>query len=401
VATEEEDELGQVYQDIRPSLTDKDSRKFFPWHKPRKHYLRIHQWCNEIQKLINLSKYQEGDVLHYLGFPGEDFLDLHVLKGVCDRAKVKLRYLGFDRTASYAGRDSQFHLNKHDVFKLGFIQAPSYVLKDDFCVLANIKSIAYQKTLSFHQFDIINIDLCDSIASPTDVEYPPYFEAIKRLCDMQVRGRTKPWVLFLTTRAVRDQIDTKTKQKLFNCVLSNIQDHSDFATALNNTLSLDDGKIKDEISDASPLDHTTLVNLFGLAIGKWLIQMMEEAVPKPRVGLLKSYSYRVETKETKDPDMLSLAFLFEPQVATPVDKSGLTPSNAGRIETPDERQLAIDLLNKIREVTDIDSFLHANEETHTKMTDKCGELLKAVHYDMEEYRKWVEKNRWIPEGSCR
>lgn len=389
-----EDELSQVYQDIRPSLTEKDEREFFPWHKPRKHYLRIHQWCAELRALIKQNNYQEGDVLHYLGFPGEDFLDLRVLQGVCERAKVKLRYLGFDRTASYAGREFRFNLARHEVFKLGFIQTPSYVLKDDFCVLSNVRSIAYRETSKFRQFDVINIDLCDSIASPTDVEYPPYFDAIKRLCDLQVLGRTTPWVLFLTTRAVRDQIDTRTKDKLFNCVRCNIRDHSDFASALEKSLSLDDNKIKEEISDAAQLNHPALVNLFGLAIGKWLLQMMVDAVPKLRVRLLKSYSYRVETEE---PDMLSLAFIFEPHVTLPVDKSGLTPAGISVGQAPDEKLLALDLLNAFCEVADIDSFLHTNEDTHNKMTDKCAELLESVHYDKEGYKKWVAKNRWTPQ----
>ena len=74
---------------------------------------------------------------------------------MCERAKIKLRYLGFDRTASYAGREFQFNLAKHEVFQLGFIQPPSYVLKDDFCVLANVQSIAYRETTKFREFDII------------------------------------------------------------------------------------------------------------------------------------------------------------------------------------------------------------------------------------------------------
>jgi hypothetical protein len=53
------------------------------------------------------------------------------------------------------------------------------------------------------------------MAAPAEGEFPPYFDAIKKLCDMQVVGRTHPWILFLTTRAVRDQIDPHMKEKLF------------------------------------------------------------------------------------------------------------------------------------------------------------------------------------------
>lgn len=391
---DEEEANNRIFQpDIEPTLTDKDDREFFAWHKPRKHYLRIHQWCAEIRALIRLNKYQEGDVIRYLGFPGEDFLDIRVLKGVCEKEKVKIRYLGFDRTATYAGREFQFNLAKHEVFQLGFIQTPSYVLKDDFCVLANVNSIAYRETSKFRDFDIINIDLCDSMASPSEVEYPPYFDAIKKLCDMQVTGRTRPWVLFLTTRAIRDQIDSKTKRKLFDCVIENISDHDEFATALADSLDLNDDRIRDELSDTTQLDHAELVSLFGLAIGKWLLKMMMEANPKPLVRLLKSYSYRVEVDE---PDMLSLAFIFEPHVTPPIDKTGLTPTSPQRSPHPGEHRLAIDLLSAFCAIEDIDTFLHTNETTYGKMVDKSAELLSSVHYDKEKYKKWAEKNRWRP-----
>ena len=409
--TEDDDELATVYQDIQPSLTDKDEREFYPWHKPRKHYLRINQWCAEVQKLIKRNNYQEGEVIRYLGFPGEDFLDIRVLRGVCEKAKIKLRYLGFDRSewkhpqqqpntddaavllTEHNKREFLFNLAKHEVFNLGFIQLPSYVLKDDFCVLANVQSIAYRETSKFRDFDIINIDLCDSVAFPSDVEYSPYFEAIKQLCNMQVAGRTTPWILFLTTRAIRDQLDKKTKQKLFRCVLENVTSHEDFASELASTLSLDEGKISHEIAETARLDHATLVSLFGLSIGKWLLKMMMEANPKLRVKLLKSYSYRVEIKE---PDMLSLAFSFEPLITKPVDRTGLTTPGTTDGDHPDERQMAIELLKSFCGIQDIDDFLHADDALHTKMTDKCAELLASVHYDKDSYKKWVLKTRWRP-----
>ncbi len=63
-------------QDITPTLTDREEKTFFPWHKPRKHYIRVNQWCAEVRSLIKANGYQAGDVIRYLGFPGEDFLDI-------------------------------------------------------------------------------------------------------------------------------------------------------------------------------------------------------------------------------------------------------------------------------------------------------------------------------------
>jgi hypothetical protein len=392
-AREDDETNDRIFQpDIQPTLSDRKDKEFFPWHRPRKHYLRVHQWCAEVRALITKIGYQDGDVVRYLGFPGEDFLDIRVLKGVCERAKVRIRYLGFDSTASYAGREFDFNLSKHEVFQLGCVHEHSRVLKTRLEQIANESSIAYRRTAKFRDFDIINIDLCDSMTSPTGGDYPPYFDAIKKLCDLQVAGRTQPWLLFLTTRAVRDQLDPPTKRKLFECVRANIGEHPDFASELAASLALDDVKIAAEISDQEPLDHGVLVNLFGLSIGKWLLKMMMEATPRLNVRLLKSYSYRVETPE---PDMLSLAFLFDPAVARPVDRSGLS-APAPAAPQPSERQLALELLRGVSGILDIDQHLHDNDETHSKMAEKCGDLLTTVHYDKTKYDRWVEKTRWRP-----
>jgi hypothetical protein len=383
-----------VYQpDIKPMLTDRAARDFFPWHKPRKHYIRVYQWCAEARDLIRMNGYQEVDVLRYLGFPGEDFLDIRTLQGVCAPAKIVVRYLGFDSTASYAGDQFQFNLSRHEVFQLGFIHEHSHVLKTRLEHIAKERSMAYRKTAAYRDFDIINIDLCNSLATTAaDDPYPPYFEAIKKLCDLQIAGRTRPWLLFLATRAIRDQMDSETKWKLFDCVLRNIQENAAFAAKLASDFGLDGGTIRKELSDREPLVHRALVSLFGLSIGKWLLKMMMAATPKLKVRLLKSYSYRVQVDE---PDMLSLAFRFEPVIARASDRSGLTRPLA-RDDEPDEANLAVEMLTAVSGIEDIDQKLLDDQGLHEKMVDKCGDVLTAAHYDKERYEKWVEKVTWKP-----
>ena len=356
---QQDDLLEGIYQtEIKTTLTEPAARKFFPWHKPRKHYLRMHQWCAEVVNLFKINKYQEGDVIRYLGFPGEDFLDVRALQEICSKSKVWVRYLGFDSTASYAGQEFQFNLSQHEVFQLGYINQHSYVLKTRLEELADSNSMAYQRMSVCNDFDIINIDLCDSMASPDDADYPPYFEAIKNLCDIQIAGRAKPWVLFLTTRANRELLDADTKWKLFDCVLQNIRENADFAEQLDSAFALDDSKIRKELADKEQLSHGVLVSLFGLSIGKWLLKMMTEARPRLKVRLLKSYSYRVRISE---PDMLSLAFIFEPITSPAVDRSGLSRpvKSASNPPPPTESELAIELLTEICAIEDVDELLKA------------------------------------------
>ena len=61
---------------------------------------------------------------------------------------------------------------------------------------------AYKYTKQYGDFDVINIDLCDSLAGPASLGTAPYFEVIVKLCQLQVAGRTLIlWVMFVATRA--------------------------------------------------------------------------------------------------------------------------------------------------------------------------------------------------------
>jgi hypothetical protein len=387
--------LEGIYQDLKPTLSNREERDFLPWHKPRKHYIRIYQWCAEVRRLIRLNGYQAGDIIRYLGFPGEDFLDVRTLQGVCGREKIWVRYLGFDSTSSFAGAEFQFNLARHEVFELGFINEHSRVLKTQIETLANKNSLAYQRAAEYHDFDIINIDLCDSLAAPAEDPHPPYFEAIKALCDLQIAGRTRPWLLFLATRAIRDQFDLATKRKLFDCVLRNIQESPQFAERLQSAFALNDGAIRGELSEVEQLAHSTLVSLFGISIGKWLLQMLFAAVPKIKVTLLKSYSYRVAIEE---PDMLSLAFRFEPITVPALDTSGLTARQTASPATTPEWELAVGLIAAVSDIEDIDQRLLNEPTLHEKMIDKCGDVLQAVHYDKERYKNWAAEASWKPKS---
>ncbi|MGA7495105.1 MAG: hypothetical protein WBX00_00080 [Isosphaeraceae bacterium] len=392
-AGEPDEMLEGIYQDLKPTLSDREERAFRPWHKPRKHYIRIHQWCVEVRRLIKLNGYQAGDVVRYLGFPGEDFLDVRTLQGVCEPEKICVRYLGFDSTSVFAGAEFQFNLARHEVSQLGFINEHSFVLRTRIETLANKNSLAYQRAAEYHDFDIINIDLCNSLAAPAGDPHPPYFEAIKMLCDLQIAGRTRPWLLFLATRAIRDQFDHATKWKLFDCVLRNIGESPQFAERLQQAFALNDGAIRNELSEAEHLAHSALVSLFGVSIGKWLLRMLSAAVPKIKVTLLKSYSYRVAIEE---PDMLSMAFRFEPITVSAVDTSGLTKMQSPSPAATPEWQLAVDLIAAVSDIEDIDQRLLDDPALHEKMIHKCGDLLRTVHYDKEHYKSWAAEASWKP-----
>ncbi len=183
-----EDELLQgIYQrDIRPALEGIEARTFKPWHKPRKQYIRIYQWCAIVRRLIKQNGMQQGDILRYLGLPGEDLLDIRSLRGVCEPGGIWVKYLGFDSTANLSKGEFEFQLAQHEVARSGFINQHSRILKARIEHVANEASLAYKYASEYGDFDVINIDLCDSIAGPASLGKGPYFEAIRKLCHLQL-----------------------------------------------------------------------------------------------------------------------------------------------------------------------------------------------------------------------
>jgi hypothetical protein len=390
---DQEDELLQgIYQpDLAATLEGVESRTFKPWHKPRKQYIRIYQWCAIVRRLIKQNGMQRGDILRYLGQPGEDLLDIRSLYGVCKPGGILLKYLGFDSTAKCPKGEFEFQLAQHEVAQLGFINQHSRILRARIEQVANEASLAYKYTREYGDFDVINIDLCDSLAGPVSLGKGPYFEAIKKLCQLQLAGRTRPWVMFVATRAGKEQLDDDLKFKLLNCLLGNINESAEFASKLREQLQIDDGAIQGEMSNSAPLTHELLVQVFGLSLGKWLIRLMMSGTPSVAVQLLNSYSYRVYGDE---PDMLSLAFLFEPIIVHPVDRSGLTSPEARVSQGPTEIAQAVRFLLAVVGIEDVDKKLLGDRELHRKMIDKCGTLLEEAHYDKNSYQAWAVEASW-------
>ena len=151
---QERDELlDGIYQgDIQPQIVDVARTDFKPWHKPRKHFLRIEQWCRETKKLIKKLDPPAGGEIRYLGLPGEDLLDLRVIKGVCPKG-VLLRYLGFDDSFS-----TQLNLAQHEVNSDSSIHLSSMITNDRIEQIVDPHQMAHKCVQDNAPFDVINLD---------------------------------------------------------------------------------------------------------------------------------------------------------------------------------------------------------------------------------------------------
>jgi hypothetical protein len=243
--------------------------------------------------------------------------------------------------------------------------------------------MAYQNVDRHSPFDVINLDLCDSVTAAAQDGIIPNLEAIRTLCDVQIKRRGQPWLLFLTTRAIRENLDQKTTQLLFDRLLKNISENSEFSAALDAKLKLKEDQIKSEMKAAASLSKQGWLNAYVLAVSKWLLHYMMANGYVVTVRMLPSYSYSVQ-RDVRD--MVSLAFLLEPASLSREDDTQLTKRRQPVAPAASEIKLAEELVDQIARIEDIDEKLNSDSKLKLKMFTKCGALLSTLRYDMGAYK---------------
>src|SRR6185369_6111983 len=130
---------------------------------------------------------------------------------------------------------------------------------------------------------------------------------------------------------------------------------------------------------------------FGVALGKWLMQLATSANPNWIVGMLPSHRYGINTAPRVD--MLSLAFLFRPKLSPPVDSTGLSKVAVNQPTFPSELESAMKLVQAVEHISDVDELLRADPELHTQMETASADLLEAAGFDREKYFAWLRSGQ--------
>jgi hypothetical protein len=373
----------------KPTKVKVPSREFKPWHKPRKHLIRIHQWQAEISNLIEEIEF-DGRPLRYISLPGEDFLDVRTLHEVCESYNLPLRFLGFNDTADYNTDNTLVDPTVNEIVNLQWVDEKSRLAPDKFENLHIPKSMAAQYVDDTGPFDILNLDLCQSIATPLQRKLintsPTYYDALLSLIQRQTIKRSEPWLFFLTTRCGPDNVNPDDIVKFWNCIENNMTSYQEFAELFNQLVN---GKTGDALifpdcsHDDQRLDFT---NTFCVGLGKWLLQTAQSGSPRWKVQMLKSYHYQVRYPY----DMLSVAFRFEQITIPPYDISGLSEVSKPNVNDPNlEALCAIEMIKTTSALQDADSLLLEDQGLRDEMNLKQLELLKKAGYSEELYFDWL------------
>jgi len=328
----------------------------------------------------------EDNTLKYLGLPGIDLLDLRYFHSqICESKNLNLRFLGFNSGASpKSNANAELNISLDEVRRLPRIDARSDVIPDNFCRVAENDSVAWKRTKDFGPYDVVNLDLCDGFAAhEPSTNLNTHYTALNKIISLQAR-RKDPWLLFLTTRTGKQDINEQVLDILLDTYSKNLSNHPKFKEDSKNLLNIEDDASLLEIS-ATPDGH---LSVFLVSLCKWMLGLSLQQTPPCKIEVKSTIGYRVDIGAEHD-DLVSIALKFEPTFGAIHDPAGLsTVSNP----TPDEGSLAAKILGRVLKRISADSILADDAELYEKMTTATERLLELARYDAGAYRDWVQAN---------
>jgi hypothetical protein len=357
-------------------------KEFKPWHRPRKQFVRNDQWLYYVSGLVDERNLSDGPIT-YFGLPGADLLDIRFFdKTVCNKKNVKLRFLGFDHGAAPdSDAASEFIISRDEVSKLESIDPQSDIIAHDIRELSDEDSIAWQKTLEYGPYDIVNLDLCDGITKEEGGNInDTYYNAVSRLLTVQSR-RKSPWLLFLTTRVGKGHIHEDALEKLCDLYLKNLESCLPFREQSKAKLKIEnETEFNLAKSDGQGLQRIVLTGLC-----KWLIGLTLGQNPPTLMEVKSLLGYRVKQGAPAE-DMVSIALRFQPTHVPPNDPIQLAATKA---IAPDECTQAEKVAARVGAIVDVDELLASDPAVMSEMTEAMCSLLESARYDVDAYRRWA------------
>jgi hypothetical protein len=424
MSSQESDFADDIIADQLPAHSEPPRDEFMPWHRVRKEYIRNRQWNELAGRLVkgcwrkqlqqaesewSLDEAADGSQLEIpegvaldkslncLVIPGDDLLDVRALWRDLSPYKCFIKYLGFNEGHGSDDRGTRVHVANNAVISLGRFHKFSRVLHDRFESVAQQESMAYRYLKEGGPYHIVNLDLCGSMFPNTASSSKEYYEALHQLLAYQFSHQRHEWLLFITTMVEPSVVDRGELQKLCGPTRKNFDAHQEFVDEIAKLLPQEAFQGADSTVDLASLTEDQLTQLFGLALGKWILALCQSARPQWIVAMRRSFRYVVN--EQKGAVMLSLAFELKPNITPPQDATGISTVTAPQKNVPDEKQCAIKLAAFVGHIQDVDGLLAADRNLWTQMRDAQANLLASAGYDRDAYVKWTDEGEGMPKGN--
>lgn len=360
-------------------------REFKPWHKPRKQFVRRKQWVKLTKKLFDDRS--DNTPLRYLSLPGIDLLDIRYMhQKICHNQGRDLRFLGFNNEAQNGNSaDIQLNISLNEVRQLSNIDPTSDVVRDDFRMIANEKSLAWRQANLLGPFDVANIDLCKGLLSdaPSATNPETMYGALERLLSIQARNHN-PWLMFITTRIGRQLFDPEAESKIIEIYRNHINGCKDFRCTCKKLMTSNPIGI-DILAD----DGHDYFFLMVIALAKWLSSLIRAHVPSPKVELVSVLGYQIDPDSSCE-DMVSFAIRSNPSSSRIDDPLNPTPAmqQIPQIDCTSALQIA----KRVTKFKNIDSILIENFNLEQRLITETKDLLHLARYDESKYLAWLKQS---------
>jgi hypothetical protein len=325
--------------------------------------------------------------LRCLMIPGEDLLDIRALWRDVQPLNCAIRYLGFNESHGSDQEGTRVHISNNAVTSLPRISRDSCVIRDRFEAIASEDSQAYGYLRKYGPYHIVNLDLCGSMFPNTVKDSGKYYDAVLRLLTYQFAHQKDEWLLFITTMVEPSVIHEDGLKRLCGPTRDNYHDHADFADRVGRLIPATAFPVTEPFVCLSALSEEQLLQLFGVAFGKWLLALGHEAYPRWTIAMRPSYRYSINVE--KGAVMLSLAFELKPNFVPPLDTTGMAQLAYQSKKMPDERECAVKLAESVANIRDVDLELASRPELRAELLVANASLLESAGYDRGAYVKWV------------
>lgn len=391
-------DFGLGYEDVTHGSISLKT-KFLPWHKPRKQYIRNHQWNRVTAKLIEHLKLKEkARPLQYLSLPGSDLLDVRSLYSICAKEEVRLKFVGLNEVTA-GDKESMMDqvISINELRGLQFIDPSSDVYADQLERLCVTNSIAQQQVIKpSTSYDVINIDLCRSmLESPPKEKHSNYYNALYRLLRHQADNRTEDWLFFVTTRTNRDMVNDDAF-RTFVAVLEKIFDLDQSVYDKCNELRIfGDEVLVERRIVCEKIDPISYNNLVSAGIGKWVLGALSDNKPAHKSKMMTLFGYNVFPKNDSPCDMMSFGFWCKHIPNKAEDTFGLAGSGVNL--STESADLAVSkarvaVIESVSKVVDVDLQM-SNDSTFEEMLNASCALMKSARYDIESYINWAREEQ--------
>lgn len=366
---------------------------FAPWHKPRKQYVRKHQWAHHanglITKLRESGDLIEGEPVRYLTLPGPDLFDVKMIADVCAAHNQTLHYTGFCYVRETEAVRLRRHTRQFEVDRAGLVHAGSSVhvsrLEDVTITGSDARTLMRRSG----PYDIVNIDACEPIANSDSDQTGRLVDAIRSIVSFQLGAHRRPWVLYLTTPVQTDSISPQSLNALYGQILQNFESDACFAAEFSDKFAANE-PIEDFWTRVSQENGMEFVSAVTLGISKWLVHLSEQANFSARK--LPGFCYSMFRREPFLPNMISTCYIFVPKPIRITDLTGLTlnePPTQGTAPLSDH----IRALRKSFSIENLDEKMNADPEAKQAMIEESKLLLSAAGYPVEDaengYDLWL------------